>query len=58
MTAGVLGTHRAALERAAALVCRDARARVASHIVSRHMEVDVPLSDGRRIDVLANGLPF
>ena len=56
-TAGVLGARGAALERAAARVCREAGARVATNVFLRDMNVDVPLADGRRIEVLANGLP-
>ena len=52
-TAGVLGTHGAGLERAGARVCREAGARVASNVFLRDMNVDVPLADGRRIEVLA-----
>ena len=55
-TAGVLGARGAALERAAARVCREAGARVATNVFLRDMNVDVPLADGRRIEVLANGL--
>ncbi|OLP82561.1 hypothetical protein AK812_SmicGene36766 [Symbiodinium microadriaticum] len=57
-TAGVLGARGAALERAAARVCREAGARVATNVFLRDMNVDVPLADGRRIEVLANGLPL
>ena len=56
-TAGVLGTRGAVLERAAR-VCREAGARVATNVLLRDMNVDVPLTDGRRIEVLANGLPI
>ena len=59
-TAGVLGARGAALERAAARVCREAGARVATNAMLRDMnveDVEVPLADGRRIEVLANGLP-
>ena len=48
----------AALERAAARVCREAGARVATNVFLRDMNVDVPLANGRRIEVLANGLPL
>ena len=57
-TAGVLGARGAALERAAARVCREAGARVATNVLLRDMNVDVPLADGRRIEVLAKGLPL
>ena len=43
-TAGVLGTRGAALERAAARVCREAGARVATNVLLREMNVDVPLT--------------
>lgn len=46
------------MERAAARVCREAGARVATNVFLRDMNVDVPLADGRRIEVLANGLPL
>ena len=46
------------MERAAARVCREAGARVATNVLLRDMNVDVPLTDGRRIEVLANGLPI
>ena len=54
----VLGARGAALEKAAARVCREAGARVATNVFLRDMNVDVPLADGRRIEVLANGLPL
>ena len=53
----MLGTRGAALERAAARVCREAGARVATNVLVRDMNV-VPLTDDRRIEVLANGLPI
>ena len=57
-TAGVLGPRGAPLERAAARVCREAGARVANNVFLRDMNLDVPLADARRIEVLANGLPL
>ena len=48
----------AALERAAARVCREAGARVATNVLLRDMNIDVPPADGRRAEVLANGLPL
>ena len=44
--------------RAAAQVCREAGARVASNVMLRDRNLDVPLADARRIEVLANGLPL
>ena len=57
-TAGVLGPRGAPLERAAARVYREAGARVANNVLLRDMNLDVPLADARRIEVLANGLPL
>ena len=50
-TAGVLGARGAPLEWAAACVCREADARVASNVVLRDMKVDAPALDARRIEV-------
>ena len=47
----------APLEWAAARVCREAGARVASDVI-RDMTLDAPGRDARRIEVLANGLPL
>ena len=44
--------------RAAARMCREAGARVATNVFLRDMTVGLPLADSRRIDVLANGLPL
>ena len=56
--AGVLGPRGAPLEQAAAQICREGGARVAANIILRDMNVDVPLADSRRIEMLANGLPL
>ena len=56
-TAGVLGVRGAPL-RAAARMCREAGARVATNVFLRDMNVGLPLAESRRIDVLANGLPL
>ena len=56
--AGVLGPRGAPLERAAARICREGGARVATNVLLRDMNVDEPLADSRRIEVLANGLPL
>ena len=55
---GVLTRRAGPLERAAARICKEARARVASHVVVRDLNLDVPAGDGRRIEVVANGLPI
>ena len=52
--AGVLGLRGAPLER----ICGEGGARVATNVFWRDMNVDVPLADSRRIEVLANGLPM
>ena len=61
-----LGDHRAALgvrasralplERAVARVCHEAGVRVARNVRLADMNIDVPVSDDRRIEVVANGL--
>ena len=55
---GVLARRAGPLERAAARICKEAGARVASHVALRDLNLDVPASDGRRIEVVANGLPL
>ena len=57
-TAGVLGARGAPLERAAARMCLEAGARVATNVLLRDVNVGLPLADSRRIEVLANGLPL
>ena len=63
-----LGDHRAACatarswsgalaQRAAARVCYEAGARVATNVALRDLNLGVPVSDGRRLEVVANGLP-
>ena len=56
--AGVLGPRGAPLERAAARVCREGGARVATNVFLHDMNIDLPLADSHRIKVLANGLPL
>ena len=53
---GVLAHRAGPLERAAARICREAGARVATHVALRDMNLDAPATDGRRIEVVANGL--
>ena len=55
---GVLARRAGPLERAAARICKEAGARVASHVALRDFNVAVPAGDGRRIEVVANGLPI
>ena len=49
---GVLARRAGPLERAAARICKEAGARVL-----RDLNLDVPASDGRRLEVVANGSP-
>ena len=45
------------LERAAACICREAGARVATNVFLRDLNLGLPLTDGRRLEVVAHGLP-
>ena len=45
------------LERAAARICREAGARVATNVFLRDLNLGLPLTDGRRLEVVAHGLP-
>ena len=56
-TAGVLKRRSFPFERAAARVCREGGARVVTYVFLRDLSLDVPLSDGRQMEVVANGLP-
>ena len=55
---GLLAHRAGPLERAAARICREAGARVATSVALRDLNLDVPATDGRRIEVVANGLPL
>ena len=55
---GALARRAGLLERAAARICKGAGARVATNVALRELNLDVPAADGRRIEVVANGLPF
>ena len=55
---GRAGFPRFALERAVARVCQEAGTRVARNVRLADMNIDVPVSDERRIEVVANGLPL
>ena len=57
-TAGVLASRTIPLERALARVCREAGARVARNVRLADMNLDVPVQDARRIEVVCNGLPL
>ena len=57
-TSGVLAARALPLEHAVARVCREAGARVARHVRLADMNLDVPVADERRIEVVANGLPL
>ena len=56
-TAWVLVRRACPFERAAARVCYEAGARVATNVALRDLNLGVPVSDGRRLEVVANGLP-
>ena len=56
--ARVLGPRGMPLERAAGRTCREAGASVAWNVFLRDMNLDVPVTDERRIEVVANGLPI
>ena len=56
--AGLLGPRGMQLERAAGRRCSEAGARVAWNVFLRDMNLDVPVTDERRIEVVANGLPI
>ena len=55
---GVLAHRAGPLERAAARICREAGARVATSVALRDLNLDVPPTHCRRIEVVANGLPL
>ena len=55
---GVLASRALPLERALARVCQEAGARVVRNMRLADMNITVPVSDERRIEVVANGLPL
>ena len=57
-TSGFLASRALPLEHAVARVCREAGAQVARNVRVSDMNIDVPVSDARRIEVVANGLPL
>ncbi len=56
--AGLLRSRGIPLERAAARVCREAGATVATNVLLRDLNVVVDRQDDRRLEVIANGLPL
>ena len=57
-TCGVLVKRGVALEVAVARICREAGARAQTNVMLRDMNMTVPPTDTRRIEVVANGLPL
>ena len=55
---GTLRQHGGPLERAAARVCREAGAAVATNVLVRDLNLQAARQDERRIEVIANGLPL
>ena len=53
---GVLASRALPLERAVARVCQEAGARVGRNVALSAMNLDVPVHDARRIEVVCNGL--
>ena len=47
-----------ALESVAARICREAGGRVRTNMFVRDMDLDVPVNNGRRLEVVADGLPL
>ena len=54
---GTLRQRGGPLERAAARVCREAGAAVATNVLVRDLNLQAARQDERRIEVIANGLP-
>ena len=46
------------LERTAARICREAGARVAENVLLHDLNLDAPVLDDRRLEVVANALPI
>ena len=57
-TSGVLASRALPLERAIARVCQEAGARVGRNVALAAMNIDVPVHDARRVEVVCNGLPL
>ena len=56
--AGVFGRRGFAVESAAARICREARGPVATNRFVRDLDIGVPVNDGRRLEVVVDGLPL
>ena len=56
--AGVLGRRGFAVESAAARICREAGGRVSTNRFVRDLDIGVPVNDGRRLEVVVDGLPL
>ena len=56
--AGVLGRRGFASESAVARICREAGGRVATNTFMRDMDLAVPATDNRRLEVVVDGLPL
>ena len=56
--AGMLGRRGFTLESVAARICREAGGRVRTNMFVRDMDLDVPVGDGRRLEVVVDGLPL
>ena len=56
-TTGVLVRRAGPLERAAAAICREAGGRVATNVMLRDLNLGAALTDARRLEVVAHGLP-
>ena len=54
----MLGRRGYALESVAARICREAGGRVRTNMFVRDMDLDVPVNDGRRLEVVVDGLPL
>ena len=56
-TAGVLVRRAVPVERVVAQICREAGGRVATDVFLRELNLGLPITDARRLEVVANGLP-
>ena len=56
--AGVLGPRSVPLKHTTARICREAGARVAENVLLRDLNLDAPVLDDRRLEVVANALPI
>ena len=54
----MLGRRGFALESVAVRICREAGGRVRTNMLVRDMDLDVPVTDYRRLEVVVDGLPL